>query len=803
MKKLAPICAVVIFVMTMSAGATTINYTVSGWGPNQYPASITPPTSAPWCVDGYPGDTLGMVTYTGTLDLTPGTYNLKINTLNWTIDYTYGGTATNPDDWSNVFHNITAIRSISFDGGPSGSLSQTALLENQWANDFLTIDEGATSSFTVGGFQVNVTPLGLDQFGGTNFDGSNPWVQSQTDIIARFDVVSEPATTTTIAALPVANSVGSDDYAAGFAPGSWQANATIAGQKSEYYISPQALFGRDVTIGEISSIGYFTKKNTTHTADAADWYINIYTMPDANLPVHGTWYGNRIGSEPYFSENLVDLCNTWNQWVTAAGQNNRLRFFDSTNNQYFGSYTDGFLSDLTGNTAYNNQKILSFSVQTGSAWANGFTGLVDGLSIELTSGDIGRVNFVATSFCPEPLVGDLDGDCRVNFIDFAMMAENWLKCDLVSQEAGLDNLQWSVQYMIDTSQTDFGQIQSPGPRDNRGLAISPDGRYLYAGYNNGPAVRRIDLTVSDYINAADAQITGVRGKSIDVDDAGRVYLAEGTSIKIYNADLSSNLFNLLGLTNSEGVAVTRKNGQLLLYNSDRTDGTLKKWLLIESGGSITSATLDTTFGSGGSVALAGNLRGVGVDSNGKIWVAGYGNNTVYRVSSDGLTVNSLTINSPIDIDFVAGTALVSRYTDRVISRFDMNTMLSAGADITVPWTALELDPDGQSAGGALSGIAVFGNGFFVANETGQTADEKSTYGRTDGNSGYIGDKFYTDLYNDDNDPILFAIPAQATITCSGPLAGDVNGDCMVNVVDLAKMAENWLTCNLQPQSSCP
>jgi hypothetical protein len=133
----------------------------------------------------------------------------------------------------------------------------------------------------------------------------------------------------------------------------------------------------------------------------------------------------------------------------------------------------------------------------------------------------------------------------------------------------------------------------------------------------------------------------------------------------------------------------------------------------------------------------------------------------------------------------------------------MNTMLSAGDDITVPWTSLELDPDGQSAGGALSGIAIFGDGFFVANETGQTADEKSTYGRTDGNSGYIGDKFYTDLYKDDNDPILFAIPAPATIICSGPLVGDMDGDCRVNFVDLAKMAENWLKCNLQPQSSCP
>jgi hypothetical protein len=288
--------------------------------------------------------------------------------------------------------------------------------------------------------------------------GAYPWVVAT--------VV--PQTITTVTALPVANSVGSADYAAEFAPGSWQANATVAGQKSEYYVSPQSLFGRDVNIGEISSISYFTKKNTTHTVNAADWFLNIYTKPDTNLPVHGSWYGNRIGSEPYFSQNLLDPSNTWNQWVTPEGQNNRLRFFDSTNNQYFGSYTDGFLSDLIANAAYKNQKILLFSVQTGSAWANGFTGLVDGLTIELTGGDIGRVNFVATSYCPDLLAGDLNGDCRVdmkdlavmvshwlescttpnwcggsdinesssvNFVDFAALAENWLNCNLLPQSS--------------------------------------------------------------------------------------------------------------------------------------------------------------------------------------------------------------------------------------------------------------------------------------------------------------------------------------------------------------------------------
>ena len=94
-----------------------------------------------------------------------------------------------------MLHNITAIRSISFDGGPSGSLNQTALLENQWENDFLTMNEGSTSSYTIGGYHVDVTPLGNNQFGGTSFDGSNPWVQPQTDITARFDVtVPEPCT---------------------------------------------------------------------------------------------------------------------------------------------------------------------------------------------------------------------------------------------------------------------------------------------------------------------------------------------------------------------------------------------------------------------------------------------------------------------------------------------------------------------------------------------------------------------------------------------------------------------------------
>jgi len=206
---------------------------------------------------------------------------------------------------------------------------------------------------------------------------------------------------TTVYALPVGNTAGSADYAPGFAPGSWQGDATVAGTKAEYYVSPAALFGGPVTIGQLASISYFTNKDTTHAVDASDWYLVIYTVANPALPVHGSWYGNRINSEPYFSQNIVETAGTWTQWVTDAGENNRLRFFDSTSG-YFGSYTDGFLSDLTANPAYANQEILAFSIQTGSAWAPGFDGLVDGLEITLTNADVGQVNFVAAPV-PEPL----------------------------------------------------------------------------------------------------------------------------------------------------------------------------------------------------------------------------------------------------------------------------------------------------------------------------------------------------------------------------------------------------------------
>jgi hypothetical protein len=192
MKKIYAVTAVLtLLYLGGIAHAALVSYTVDGWGPMQYPGSVTPPADAPWGTSGYPGDTLEFQTYTGTLDLTPGTYTLKINTLLWTIDYTYGGTATDPNVWSDVLSNVTTSRSISI-GSVSGSLSQTGLLVSTWENDFVTFYDGTTASIIVQGYQVDITPLAFDTTGGSNFSGINPWVQPDGDILARFEVSALP-----------------------------------------------------------------------------------------------------------------------------------------------------------------------------------------------------------------------------------------------------------------------------------------------------------------------------------------------------------------------------------------------------------------------------------------------------------------------------------------------------------------------------------------------------------------------------------------------------------------------------------
>ncbi|HEY2572436.1 MAG TPA: hypothetical protein VGH65_00160, partial [Verrucomicrobiaceae bacterium] len=135
---------------------------------------------------------------------------------------------------------------------------------------------------------------------------------------------------------------------------------------------------------------------------------------------------------------------------------------------------------------------------------------------------------------------------------------------VVPAKAG-DAYKWSVQYLVDNSRTIFGRSQKVSPRHNRGLAISPDGKYLYAGYNhsfnNAGEVRRIAVDSNDFDRATVMVLQGPMGKAIATDDKGRVYISDENGILVYDAGLHIKEFEI-NCREVEGLATAREGHEL-------------------------------------------------------------------------------------------------------------------------------------------------------------------------------------------------------------------------------------------------
>jgi hypothetical protein len=159
---------------------------------------------------------------------------------------------------------------------------------------------------------------------------------------------------------------------------------------------------------------------------------------------------------------------------------------------------------------------------------------------------------------------------------------------------------------------------------------------------------------------------------------------------------------------------------------------------------------------------AQSLRGIAIDNAGRIWVADLEGDKVWRLDKDGKNPVAVTVKTPVALAADGGQVLVSGWLQRQISIIDIAKMEVSGV-LGIPWEQLELAPAGNNGNGALSGIAVLaGRGFLVANERGQTANQRSTYGRVDANSEVIEGKVYTDTFVDDNEPLLRAEPVTVT-----------------------------------------
>ncbi len=249
-------------------------------------------------------------------------------------------------------------------------------------------------------------------------------------------------TPTSIGIFDANNTVGAPgDYAPGFNTSSIASNGV---GKTDAYFTPENLFNRSVTVGEVASISYWTKTGATHTVSPADWGLVLYTKPYAGDASTPAWYGDRYGAEPYFSSNLSDPANTWNLW-SSNGTSNQLRFYESTAGApgaNFGSYTDPFWTQFIAQNALSgqpraSQELLYFSLQTGSATAAGFTGKVDGLTITLTDGSVARINFEAD-------VVDTDGDGIPDEFDHCLNSDMRLKVDVNGSETGVTSVDNTV-----------------------------------------------------------------------------------------------------------------------------------------------------------------------------------------------------------------------------------------------------------------------------------------------------------------------------------------------------------------------
>ena len=196
------------------------------------------------------------------------------------------------------------------------------------------------------------------------------------------------AATTTIQAFPIQvpdeelprGNVG--DAPAGFEPNSWQGPFSGKSNWHARYLADgdylSALFPADaatLTVGDLASISYFTKR-PTGTAAGRDWWVQIYTRPTGSGD-KASWYHDRFINN-YASHTAI---GTWTQYSTSSGMT-----FQSNG-------LGGPVMNLaTFIAAHGSELIEMISVQTNSAW-NGFDGYMDGLEVALTNGEVGRVDF--------------------------------------------------------------------------------------------------------------------------------------------------------------------------------------------------------------------------------------------------------------------------------------------------------------------------------------------------------------------------------------------------------------------------
>ncbi|MCP4011999.1 MAG: hypothetical protein GY728_02705 [Phycisphaeraceae bacterium] len=199
------------------------------------------------------------------------------------------------------------------------------------------------------------------------------------------------------------NQAGLTSTIAGGFDGTQSSLAASGTGKNQFYITGADLFGgSSLTLGDIASITYSTKKSGD--AGSPDWFIQIYTDPYTDSP-GSSWYGNRIQAEPYLASNIDAPAGEWNEWTTASGINS-LNWGDSSEND-FGANIGGWdalksSSVLGGSGTYGEAGVQRFTFGTGSGWAEGFNGEIGPITVTFNNGTGTIIDFAASTPVPGP-----------------------------------------------------------------------------------------------------------------------------------------------------------------------------------------------------------------------------------------------------------------------------------------------------------------------------------------------------------------------------------------------------------------
>ncbi len=414
----------------------------------------------------------------------------------------------------------------------------------------------------------------------------------------------------------------------------------------EMYIDPLTQLGGTFNVSDIAAIRYHTLNDGTNPS-GVDFFLKIYTQPYSGGDA--VWYGNRLNAEPLYSNNHATVANSWAEWTTDAGTN-QLTFFDA-NHGPLGFYNAPTLADLkagpitwqdwdsSGDTTpidYANQPVLYLVFGTGSGWSS-FTGYLDAIEIELTSGEIYQIDLedavdevwvdddyagagVGTEVAPGLFMGH-------NAFDTVQDGVNWVSGSTVHVAAGTYVEQVEIDKDLNLLGDGMGStiIQSPTSLPLYFTTSADNHPIIYV--HDADTVAIHDLTVDGQGNGnANARFIGVGYRQA----GGGVYDCEikdvrndpldggqhGNAFYLYNNDTVARSIDVQGCQ----VIGFQKNG----ITVNATDGTA---ITVDvSGNTVTGATALTYDN--------GDPAQNGIQIYGDLLTGAVNNNTIHSIAYD-------------------------------------------------------------------------------------------------------------------------------------------------------------------------